>query len=347
MLLVGVDTSRDIRPLDMSLIASAAPIVPEPTALASDSAPGAPTVSAITSVAVEVAPAAASVPAAASTRALYPASSAVPPRIRADGPPQPVIAAGALLLLDDASGAVLVHDGGHTPLPPASLTKIATAVLAIETLDLDATVTVDVDSRTMRGSTVMGLVPGDTFTVRDLLYGLMLPSGNDAAIALGRQVSAGSDADFVERMNALAGRLGLTETHFANPHGLNAAGHLTSAYDLAILTRYAMTLPAFREIAGTQFWEAAGSRSVPLWNVAGGSLRTVPGADAVKSGFTRQAGRTLVLTATRDGHRLYAVVLNDPQRETDAARLLGWAFSAFEWGAEPAVASVPTTPTGG
>ena len=191
----------------------------------------------------------------------------------------------------------------------------------------------------------MGLIPGDSFTVRDLLYGLMLPSGNDAAIALGRQVSAGSDADFVERMNGLATRLGLAETHFANPHGLNAPGHLTSAYDLALLMRYAMTLPAFREVVSTQYWEAAGSRSVPLWNVAGTSLRNVPGADAVKSGFTRQAGRTLVLSAVRDGHRLYAVVLNDPQRETDAGRLLAWAFSAFDWGA-PAAVSIPSTSPG-
>lgn len=283
---------------------------------------------------------------AATGRALHPAASAAPPRLRADGPPPPLIGAAATLLLDDASGGVLVHESGHTPLPPASLTKIATAVLAIEGGDLDAWVAVDVDSRTMRGSTVMGLVPGDRFTVRDLLYGMMLPSGNDAALALGRHV-AGSDAEFVARMNALAERLGLAETHFANAHGLNAAGHLVSAHDLGLLTRYAMTLPAFREVASTQYWEAAGSRLMPLYNVASGPLRTVPGADAVKSGFTRQAGRTLVLSATRDGHRLYAVILNDQQRETDAARLLNWAFAAFEWVDEPPVASAGASATGG
>lgn len=279
-------------------------------------------------------------------RTLQPAAWAQPPRLRADGPPPPAITASATLILDDASGAVLVHESGHTPLPPASLTKIATAVVVIESADLDAWVSVDVDSRTMRGSTVMGLVPGDRFTVRDLLYGMMLPSGNDAALALGRHV-AGSDAEFVGRMNALADRLGLTGTRFANAHGLSAAGHLVSAHDLALLTRYAMTLPAFREVASTQYREAAGSRTMPLYNVAGGSLRAVRGADAVKSGFTRQAGRTLVLSAARDGHRLYAVILNDPQRETDAARLLNWAFAAFEWADEPVAASGGASAAGG
>jgi D-alanyl-D-alanine carboxypeptidase len=311
-------------------------------AIAADPAP------AVTAPAFDVAQPALAVEAVrtASVRALQPAAWAAPPQLRADGPPPPAITAAATLLLDDASGAVLVHTAGHTPLPPASLTKIATAILTIESQDLDTSVTVDVDSRTMRGSTVMGLVPGDRFTVRDLLYGLMLPSGNDAALALGRQV-AGSDADFVARMNALAERLGLTETHFVNAHGLNAPGHLVSAYDLALLTRYAMRLPAFREVAGTQFWETTGSRSMALYNVAAGPLRAVAGADAVKSGFTRQAGRTMVLSATRDGHRLYAVVLNDTQRETDVARLLGWAFTAFEWADEPAAVSTSALSTGG
>src|SRR5205823_13637547 len=121
----------------------------------------------------------------------------------------------------------------------------------------DQWVTNDVDSRAMRGSTVMGLIPGDQFTLRDLLYGMILPSGNDAALAIGRAVS-GSDAAFVEQMNALVERLGLNESHFVNPHGLNAVGHETSAYDLAVLARYAMTLPEFRTIVSTTAWTARG-----------------------------------------------------------------------------------------
>ena len=338
-LFLGAGMSREVR--------GPVPMRPLPPAASSAAVAAVPASMAAVAVIEAAQPAVILDPASvAPIRALLPDASAAPPRLRADGPPPPAITAAAMLLLDDASGAVLVHDSGYTPLPPASLAKIATAILAIESQDLKAWVTVDVDSRTMRGSTVMGLVPGDRFTVRDLLYGLMLPSGNDAALALGRYV-AGSDAAFVARMNALAERLGLAQTHFVNAHGLNAAGHLTSAHDLALLTRYAMTLPAFREVAGAQYWEAAGSRSVALYNVAGGPLRAVPGADAVKSGFTRQAGRTLVLSVTRDGHRLYAVILNDPQRDADAARLLAWAFAAFEWVDGAATVSTGAFPSGG
>ena len=132
-------------------------------------------------------------------------------------------------------------------------------------------------------------------------------------------------------MNALAERLGLRDTRFVNPHGLNAVGHVTTARDLALLSRYAMSLPEFGAIVSTVSYSARGSRTIELWNVINDVLYSVPGADGVKSGFTRQAGRTLVASATRDGRRLYAVVLNDPQRLTDVTALLDWAFEAHEW----------------
>ncbi len=118
---------------------------------------------------------------AVAPHALVPAATGPAPAAR--GLPPPGDTSAAVLLLDDASGTVLFERNGHRSLPPASLTKVVTAIVAIEQGDLDATVEVDVDSRTMRGSSVMGLQPGDRFTLRDLLYGLMLPSGNDAAIA--------------------------------------------------------------------------------------------------------------------------------------------------------------------
>src|SRR5678815_3587724 len=153
----------------------------------------------------------------------------------------------AAVLIDEPSGVILYEKNAHDQLPPASLTKIVTLILALEHGGLDEWVDVDVDSRTMRGSTVMGLIPGDRFTLRDLLYGLMLPSGNDAALAIGRHI-AGSDAAFVEQMNTLSKRLGLTDSLFANPHGLGGGvTHYTSAYDLAMFSRYGMTLPGFRE----------------------------------------------------------------------------------------------------
>jgi D-alanyl-D-alanine carboxypeptidase len=238
---------------------------------------------------------------------------------------------------------VLLERESHARLAPASLTKIATAVVAIEHGNLDAPVdSGEVDSRSMPpDSTVMGLLPGDHFPLRDLLYGLMLPSGNDAAIVIGRYV-AGSDPAFVDEMNALAARLGLHDTHFANAHGLAAIAHYASAYDLAVLTRYAMTLPEYLAIASTDQWTAHGSRDLTMYSLITDVRRRTPGADAGKSGFTDSSGRTLIISAQREGHRLYAVLLNDKYTEDDAAALIDWGFANFEW--RPAVASPEATP---
>jgi D-alanyl-D-alanine carboxypeptidase len=252
-----------------------------------------------------------------------------------------VSTSAAVLLLDDASGEVLFERNGHTPLPPASLTKVATAIIAIERGNLDEIVETDIDSRTMRGSSVMGLQPGDRFTLRDLLYGLMLPSGNDAAIAIARHV-AGSDGAFVGEMNALLRRLGLKESSFSNPHGLSASGHYASAYDLAMLSRYALTLPVYREIAAADRWVARGSREIAMDSFVTDARWKIPGGDAAKSGYTRSAGRTLVVSAERDGHRMHAVVLNEPYTEAVAGALIDWGFANFDW-TRPAVSSSATT----
>jgi serine-type D-Ala-D-Ala carboxypeptidase (penicillin-binding protein 5/6) len=244
-------------------------------------------------------------------------------------PAVPAVSAVAAVLIDEASGAVLFDKNAHMPLPPASLTKIATLILALESGRLDEWVDVDVDSTAMPGSTIMGLLPGDRFTLRDLLYGLMLPSGNDAALAIGRYL-AGSDEAFVTAMNRLTQRLGLTESNFLNPHGLGGGAHATSAYDLAILSRYGMSLPGFREIVTATSWKAAGSRTILLGNI-NTFLSSYAGADGLKTGYTRSAGRTLAASATRNGHRLYAIVLNSNTRDEDAGRLLNWAFANLTW----------------
>ncbi|MBM4411320.1 MAG: D-alanyl-D-alanine carboxypeptidase, partial [Chloroflexi bacterium] len=180
--------------------------------------------------------------------------------------PAPANSALSAIVMDEASGAVLYEKDAHRQLPPASLTKIATAILAAEHGDLDRTVTVDVDSRTMRGSTVMGLIPGDRFTMRDLLHGLMMPSGNDAGLAIGRAV-AGSDAAFVEQMNNLSRRLGLTDTSWANPHGLGGENHYTSAYDLAVLSRYYMLFPELRDVVAKGVHTAGGDRAIQMYTL--------------------------------------------------------------------------------
>jgi len=265
-------------------------------------------------------------------------SGAAPPRKQAAALP-PFTSARQALLIDDASGAVLYAKGAHVRTQPASLTKIATAIVAVERGDLDRVVTVDVDALKFYDSTLMGLRPGDRFTVRDLLHGLMLASGNDAAVAVGRAVS-GSDAAFVAEMNALVERLGLQDTHFQNPHGLDEPGHYTTAYDIAMLSRYGMTMPEFRAIVDAETYTARGSRTIKMESLISGLLRWVPGATGVKSGYTDNAGRTLVLSADRNGHRLFSVVMNDPDRELDGAGLMEWGFSNHAWGA-PVTAPPP------
>src|SRR5690606_11265998 len=149
--------------------------------------------------------------------------------------------ARAAVVIDEASGAVLYEYNAHESVAIASLTKIATAILALEGAPAESWVSVnDVDYRQMPGSSVMGIVPGDCFTVRDLVYGLMLPSGNDAALAIGRYHS-GSDEAFVNSMNSLMRRLGLSSTNFTAPRGLGRPFHRSWAYDVAMMSRYAMT----------------------------------------------------------------------------------------------------------
>ncbi len=262
-----------------------------------------------------------------SVRAPLPAPWAVAPT--ANGVGAPAVSAIAAVVVDEASGAVLYEKDGYRPLPPASTTKIATAILAIEHGNLDAEVVSDVDASLMPRSSVMGLRVEDSFTLRDLLYGLMLPSGNDAALAIGRHVS-GSDTAFVAEMNALLFRLGMDTAQFANPHGLGARNHAVSARDLAMLARYGMTLPEFRDILRTYSYRAVGSRTINLVS-ANSFTFSYPGADGAKIGYTRSAGNTLVASATRNGHRLYAVVLNTASRDADAARLLDWAFANHTW----------------
>ena len=246
------------------------------------------------------------------------------------GGPAPEIEAVSAIVVDAASGAVLYSHNAQTRLPQASLTKIVTAILAIEGSDLGSWVRTDVDYRTLdEDSSFMGLVAGDCFTMLDLLYGLMLRSGNDAALAIGRHLS-GSDEAFVASMNALVERFGLADTHFANPHGLHDEAQYSSAYDLAMLARYAMTLPAFAEIVGSHSWTTSGSTVIGM-RTLNTFLTSYADADGVKTGYTEEAGLTLVASATRDGRRVLAVLLNAPERASAAAALLDWAFTQHVW----------------
>jgi len=268
---------------------------------------------------------------ALSTRAVpLPNASAGAP-VQTGSAPVPDFNARAAVVIDEASGAVLYEYNAHDSIAIASLTKIATAILALEGAPVDNWVPVNtVDYRQMPGSSVMGVIPGDCFTMRDLVYGLMLPSGNDAALAIARYQS-GSDEAFVNSMNTLMRRLGLTNTNFTDPHGLGSSQHRSSAYDIAMMSRYAMTqLPLFRTIVRAPSWTAYGDRELSMRNV-NSFISQATGADGVKTGFTEEAGRTLSASVTRNGHRVYAVILNDNNRYATAEALIDWAFENHTW----------------
>ncbi|MDR5709894.1 MAG: D-alanyl-D-alanine carboxypeptidase family protein [Armatimonadota bacterium] len=242
-------------------------------------------------------------------------------------PPQ--VEATAFVLLEERTGQILLARNPDLPRPPASTTKILTALLVLENLPLDHVVTVSDRAAAQREGSSIGLEVGERRTVRELLYALLVKSANDAAVALAEAVD-GSVERFVQRMNARARALGARNTRFVNPHGLHHPAHYTTASDLARLARAALQNPVFREIVRTRMYEVPGPQG-PLRFLNGNRLLDrYPGADGVKTGWTAQSGRCLVASATRDGRRLLAVLLNAPQVFRDAARLLDYGFEEFE-----------------
>jgi len=250
-----------------------------------------------------------------------------PDRIASGWPPLPT--AESAVIVDGDSGALLYAKNAHERLPQASTTKIMTAIVALEYGHLDDKVNVQIDSNDLylkTESTVMGLMPGQTVTMETLLYGLILSSGNDAAIEIAKHV-AGSESKFVEMMNAKAQALGLRDTHFINPHGLDADGHYSSAYDLAILSRYGFQNPKFYALSNARHWNA---ETFDLWNL-NKLLNAYPGADGVKPGFTDNAGKCLVGSAVKDNHRVFVTVMRSDDTTSDAKALLDYAFASFRW----------------
>ena len=237
----------------------------------------------------------------------------------------PLRARGAILIEAD-SGTVLWARYPHRRLPIASTTKIMTALLALERLRPNDVVTIA--PRVARAAPYReGLRPGERVRAWKLLYGLMLYSGNDDALALAI-ASAGSRARFIDLMNERARELGLRRTHFAGPSGVVDRNNYSTAWDMAALTRYAMRNPRFRAVVRTKVkhvrWAAPTYSKVyvnknPL-------LGTYPGADGVKTGWTSRSGRCLVASARRRGVRLIAVVLGAPDAVGEARRLLDFGF---------------------
>ena len=245
----------------------------------------------------------------------------------------PSVSAEGAVLVDGSSRRVLYEKNSDKRLYPASTTKIMTALVTLETLDElglgpDSKVIVPVEAAGVEGSSLY-LKAGEKLSLEELLYGLMLQSGNDSAEAIAVCVG-GTRETFVEKMNLKAEQLGCSGTHFVNPSGLFDENHYTTAGDLAIIAAEAMKREDFREIVGAQKWASEETdRSFVNKNK---TVFNYEGGNGVKIGFTKKSGRTLVASAERDGKELIAVVLRDGNWFNDAYALMDYGFEIMEEG---------------
>ena len=234
------------------------------------------------------------------------------------------VSAQCAVLMDTQSGRFLYEKNPENPMLIASTTKIMTALVVISRCNLDEMVTVRKEQTGVEGSS-MYLKPDEQISVRDLLYGLLLASGNDAAETLAVHC-AGSIPSFAEMMNETARMLRLTDTHFANPHGLNANQHYSCARDMAVIAQEAMKNEEFRRIVSTKTItldeRVLKNHNKLLWDYEG--------AIGLKTGYTMKAGRCLVSAAERDGRMLIAVTLNAPNDWKDHAALFDAGFKTFK-----------------
>ena len=244
------------------------------------------------------------------------------------------LSASEFILMDADTGTILYEKNAEKPLPMASTTKIMTALIAIQAGNLDQVITIGQDAADEVDGTngsKAGLIVGDKIRLRDLLYGLMLPSGDDAAIAIADGM-AGSQKAFVDIMNVEAQKLHLYQTLYSNPDGLEYGLHYTTPYDLVRLARYAMSIPLFAKIVRTKEYDlpASNTHHAYPWPNINQLLFNYNGALGIKTGWTPQAGGCLAFAAKRNGHTLIGVVLNsrdETTRFTDAATLLNWGFA--------------------
>ena len=240
---------------------------------------------------------------------------------------EPPIESQAAIVIEQSTGKVLFGQNAHQRLPMASTTKIMTALIAIERGNLDDIVTTASEAYGVEGSS-MYIQKNEKLSLRDLVYGLMLNSGNDAAIAIAIHIG-GSIEGFSDLMNERALSLGLTNTHFVTPNGLHDPEHYTSAFDLAAIAREAMNNETFREIAATPYYNTETgnvkrtlkSKNKILWQYEGGN--------GIKTGYTEAAGKCLVFSAKRTDMELIGVVLNSPDIFPESMDMLDYGFEAF------------------
>lgn len=233
--------------------------------------------------------------------------------------------ASSMVLMDAASGRVLCQSNAHERRLIASITKLMTALVALESGHrLDEEVTIDPAWVGVEGSSIY-LQAGETVTLEALLYGMMLRSGNDAAVAIAGYCGGSVDA-FVEQMNETAMALGMVNSHFSNPNGLNAEDHYSTAYDMALLGKACLEQDTLRQIMSTKS-ATFGTRSFTNHNKL---LWRYEGCIGMKTGYTEKAGRTLVSAAQRDDMTLICVTLNDPNDWADHTAMFDYGFSEYK-----------------
>lgn len=240
------------------------------------------------------------------------------------------VSAESAILIDSGSGRILYEQNAYEKLPMASTTKIMTGLLACESEKLNENVKVSAFASGTEGSSLW-LKIGEKQTLENLTYGLMLKSGNDAAVAIAEYLAGNTDA-FALLMNERARELGAVNTNFENPHGLDSSKHYTTAYDLAVIAKAAMKNESFRKIVSTKTysipmqgenWDRVlKNHNKLLWNYEG--------CIGVKTGFTKKSGRCLVSCALRDGQELICVTLNAPNDWSDHKTLLDYGFENFK-----------------
>jgi serine-type D-Ala-D-Ala carboxypeptidase (penicillin-binding protein 5/6) len=247
------------------------------------------------------------------------------------------VEAKSALLMEPLSGKILYEKNSHEKFAPASVTKIMTMLVAMEAIDdgkikISDKVTISENAKKMGGSTML-LDTGEIRTVEELLKGIAIASGNDAAVAMGEYL-AGSEEAFVNLMNEKAKSLGMNDTHFENCTGLSAERHLTSAYDISIMSRELLKHPTILKYSGTYMETISEGRKTPIGLVNHNKLvRFFKGCDGLKTGFTQEAKYCISATAVRDGVRILAVIMGAPTykiRNRDASMLMNYGFSKFE-----------------
>lgn len=235
------------------------------------------------------------------------------------------------LIFDRNSKTILYEKNGLKQVPMASTTKIMTAIVVLENANLDDIVTISKKAAGTGGSR-LGLKTNDKITVHDLLYGLMLKSGNDAAVALAEHVGGGIDG-FAELMNKKASEMGLVNSHFVTPHGLDQEKHYTTAYELACMADYALNIPKFREIVGSKKYNITINARSSLIGNTNELLGNLYGVYGVKTGFTNGAGRCLVTACKRDDIDIITVVLSantKKERTLDSVKLIEYTNKNYD-----------------